>query len=385
VQHDTFAAVNYNFVYDILGAGIVAEDGNEIGEWIGNFVTGIRGDNESHSVDRDEREGDFGHAGDAYNSQTRNMLFQDNIAANAKQAWVFRNVHSRTTVSDKIPDRTPAQLAQMLEQVTTFPPDPRMIQFNPDPMRVPGADNANFVGFNDNEAIATAKTFDTGHRHRQGYSAGIDLKHEINRFVAWRGGTFDTFNYSFNYIFVDSLFIGSDNDTDAFRTLTKTNGNVFVRNHFENYRISALRLSGINSDSLVYDSTWVNTPSLFPDGNTHPEGVPVYNKNDITPIGELEIEYGKAPPSLTSKGRQLDLTLGKNDTKFHVLARVRDSFGWQYLYNAYWIGSGKDKVYQTKTDSAYNLQGDDKYSGAVTSAYPSDLPGNLDSKFEPIF
>ena len=44
VQHDSHAMLRNNIVFDVAGAGIVAENGNEIGEWSGNLVVKATGD-----------------------------------------------------------------------------------------------------------------------------------------------------------------------------------------------------------------------------------------------------------------------------------------------------------------------------------------------------
>ena len=43
-HHSSNAAIDLNVVFNVKGAGIVAEDGNETGQWVGNLVTGIFGD-----------------------------------------------------------------------------------------------------------------------------------------------------------------------------------------------------------------------------------------------------------------------------------------------------------------------------------------------------
>lgn len=44
VHHDSHAVLEDNVVFDVVGAGIVAEDGNEIGEWRNNLVVKTTGD-----------------------------------------------------------------------------------------------------------------------------------------------------------------------------------------------------------------------------------------------------------------------------------------------------------------------------------------------------
>ena len=44
VHHDSYALLQGNVVFDVVGAGIVAEDGNEIGDWHGNLVVKATGE-----------------------------------------------------------------------------------------------------------------------------------------------------------------------------------------------------------------------------------------------------------------------------------------------------------------------------------------------------
>ncbi|WP_121970436.1 CAP domain-containing protein [Leptolyngbya sp. BC1307] len=68
VQHDSHAGLEDNIVFDVVGSGIVAESGNEIGWWTDNMViktTGAQGKGDSQRETRDNRF-DFGFEGDGY-------------------------------------------------------------------------------------------------------------------------------------------------------------------------------------------------------------------------------------------------------------------------------------------------------------------------------
>ncbi|MBV1862554.1 MAG: G8 domain-containing protein [Nannocystaceae bacterium] len=338
VQHGAFAAVNDNVVHDVLGSGIVAEDGNEIGEWIGNFVSGIPGDGDVLTVARDEQGGDFGHQGEAYNVQARHLLFQGNVAANSNVGWVFRTANAW---GDDDP---------MLHRVSTFPPDPRMLQYNVDPLGTQDPEEANFVAFDDNEVIASGTSFDSG--HRQQVLHGADLKNQIRRLVQWNTGRFDMFNYTGVYIFLDCLFLGSG-DSRAIVIPELSANNSFIRSHFEHWREGIyLGDRSANADGFLLDVTWANInqefmPSVWkiPEATVNPV---------VAPVLELAADA--------------DLELSPNDLQFRVAGTVTDSFGERALYASYWMDFGPNELYESG-NSPQTLVGDDGYHPRTTHQY----------------
>ncbi|TWU18086.1 G8 domain-containing protein [Allorhodopirellula heiligendammensis] len=100
VQHDSYAVLRDNVVFDVVGAGIVSENGNEIGEWIGNTVVKITGDLKNNFDDEAFLNGqrgprfDLGFTGSGYWVQGGGfgLLMQDNVAASINGAG-FDLVH----------------------------------------------------------------------------------------------------------------------------------------------------------------------------------------------------------------------------------------------------------------------------------------------------
>ncbi|MEO1188984.1 MAG: G8 domain-containing protein, partial [Pseudomonadota bacterium] len=84
VQHSSHAMVNDNIVFETRGAGIVSEDGDETGMWMRNLVTSVS--DHSNSISGHDQ---VGAAGAAYENQSRVIIQQDNIAANAGIGWNF--------------------------------------------------------------------------------------------------------------------------------------------------------------------------------------------------------------------------------------------------------------------------------------------------------
>ena len=84
VQHESNANLTDNVVFDVVGAGIVAESGNELGAWTGNTViktTGIDWKTAQDQRETRERKFDLGFQGDGYWIQGAAMIEnKDNTA-----------------------------------------------------------------------------------------------------------------------------------------------------------------------------------------------------------------------------------------------------------------------------------------------------------------
>lgn len=91
VHHDSRAAMDRNVIYNFRGAGMVTENGNEIGQWIGNVVSWGRGD--GFPTDWGQRAEAWrnhnGHTGVAYETQARQILQQDNYAEGCRMGWML--------------------------------------------------------------------------------------------------------------------------------------------------------------------------------------------------------------------------------------------------------------------------------------------------------
>ena len=96
VHHDSFADLTENVVFDGVGAGIIAEDGNETGKWTRNLVIKMRGDLENNFDDNfflgNGRTAmfDFGFNGSGYWVQGGGvrLILEDNVAASINGAGI---------------------------------------------------------------------------------------------------------------------------------------------------------------------------------------------------------------------------------------------------------------------------------------------------------
>ncbi|MEL7355055.1 MAG: G8 domain-containing protein [Cyanobacteria bacterium J06560_6] len=93
VHHDSHANVEENVVFDVVGSGIAAETGNEIGVWKDNIVIKTTGFNHAAFVSQrkaSEARFDFGSNGEAYWVQgAAQIQMQDNIAVSSKKGLVI--------------------------------------------------------------------------------------------------------------------------------------------------------------------------------------------------------------------------------------------------------------------------------------------------------
>ncbi|SDF18034.1 LamG-like jellyroll fold domain-containing protein [Limimaricola pyoseonensis] len=301
VQHSSRAAVDYNFVYDIDGAGIVSEDGDETGQWVGNFVTGIKGAGEDFSVERDEHKADFGHSGVAYENQARQIVQQDNIAANSNTAWMFRAA-----------------------EISVDNPDRGSLDFDPAPLKAElNNEEPAIVGFHRNKAIAVDTVLDTG--HRQDMASSTDLRSDMIELTAWEvQRVLDIFNYTGEYVIRDGLFIGADNAGRAVVLPEKHESTSFVNTHFENFRTAVFDRGG-NSDGVYVGNSFANVGKRL---------VSDY-------YGDERLQSGKAAKTADRPKVEIDpssdLTLGPRDDALFISGKITDSVGTLGLGTNRWV------------------------------------------------
>ncbi|MFA3921100.1 G8 domain-containing protein, partial [Ruegeria hyattellae] len=239
VHHDSHAAVDYNFVYGVAGAGIVSEDANETGQWIGNFVTSTVGTGRDPNRDGDanvltlEKSGDFGIEGVAYESQARQIIQQDNIAANSKTAWMFNT-----------------------SETSTQGPSTDVVQFDPSGNPFEERDRydeeeTSIMGFSGNQIIAVEEGIFTGHRN---IDNATDIQQTFSDLTIYgvQNEAVHIFNYTNEYVFKDTLIVDVGR---GFKIGDKAEGinlsNVHVEDAFE-----VFNSRGYNADGTFVDVTW---------------------------------------------------------------------------------------------------------------------------------
>lgn len=90
-QHGTHAALEDCVISNVRGAGMVSELGNELGQWVENLVTGVRGDGSLNrwSYRSEIYSNHNGSVGVAYENQSRMIKTHGNIAGSAKYAFLW--------------------------------------------------------------------------------------------------------------------------------------------------------------------------------------------------------------------------------------------------------------------------------------------------------
>lgn len=91
-HHDSRALINFNVTAYIDGAGIVSETGNETGEWIGNFSTGMRNrdnDTPKNAENPMGLNGDFFRRGYCFASTSRAVINYLNFAQDGSYGHVW--------------------------------------------------------------------------------------------------------------------------------------------------------------------------------------------------------------------------------------------------------------------------------------------------------
>ncbi|QBR38588.1 hypothetical protein ETW23_22065 (plasmid) [Leisingera sp. NJS201] len=170
VQHSSQAMINSNIVYDVTGAGIVSEMGDETGAWMNNLVSSVTGSKMS---------GQTGSEGAAYENQSRVIVQQDNIAANSKIAWNYSGRESFPEDADNPNAPNDGIHRKMFER--------EQVPFDPSPFDVAlDHEEPPIIDFDDNTSIASG----TGLRvfHRQ-FSDDTDTMSVFRNFTIWAART----------------------------------------------------------------------------------------------------------------------------------------------------------------------------------------------------
>lgn len=385
-QRSSYGAINENFVYNILGAGIVSEDGNETGEWIGNFVTHIQGapDRKKLNSLTVQNTGHIGFYGVAFESQSRLITQQRNIAANAKMGWSFMGITAARGYNRLLGEASPEQPYRLNpSEITVRQPDVTQIQFNHRPIHEFGNMTPQIVNFENNQAIALNTGVSSWSRI---IPRPFELQNSIHKFISWRTKTPLYFpHFVGGYHISKSLFVEVDK---VFITAEKTSKNHLIENHIEKADSSfhSPQLA-LNSMGIFYGNTEVDVSQ--PLKSLKIPNIP--GGKVLTGLDKNKLAYFKKPIAeiipLTSLQKQdhpiLNLTSKKEfgpNTVFQIEGSILDSAGSrtfgesQWLYN---LGAlGADQSFNTADDKIPLLQLELKAKpGLVRSPFPGGFFG----------
>lgn len=333
-HHSSHARINDNIVHDTVGSGIISEMGDETGEWIGNLVTSVA----------DSTTSDVGSEGAAYENQSRVIIQQDNIAANAQIGWNFSGRESF--------DLGPASDG---EHRKMFERD--QLPFDPSPFDVAiDHEEPPLVNFDNNTVIGTNTGFRVFHRQT---SDDTDTMSIVTNFNVWGGAHAVALdNYASNYEFVDSTWVG---DGIGFSIDRKTSSVVFNNIDFVGFD-TGYKSHAVNHEVVLIDTDFINVGQKFDQQDLlanvdsqslRNELVAFYNnEHGINYANPLPLEVRSADLTTVERvtftaDRDADLRISSGDSSLNVIGIITDSVG-DRRYNEYVIaktpkGTGTSK------------------------------------------
>ena len=306
-QHESNAIVSGNVVYDLVGAGIVSETGNEQGVWSNNLVSKVTGFDVRGKSSQD---------GLGYENNSRVIEQHDNIAANVKVGWNYmgREIFEFPTSSGDGIHRN------------MFDRDE--VQFDPAPFDI-SIDHQEpaLTSFSGNTVIAAETGIRIFHR---AFSEDSDLQSVIEDYTAWEmaGTAFDMMNYSSNYLVKDSLLIGNDHAKTAFVTGVKTSSGILNNVEVVNYD-SVYGVQGLAHEGLMIDVTTKNVDTLVSTSDKSGLGSKYLSPEIIDSTGIKPVDHVTFTPDGNA-----DLIVTPSDLGIHISGTTLDSVGTR-VFNEY--------------------------------------------------
>lgn len=253
-HHGSRVSMEDCVISNVRGAGMVSELGNETGQWVNNVVTGCRGDGEhSYWGSRSECYTNHnGHAGVAYENQSRAIRMHGNIAGSSRFAYLWH--HQKSTRQARLVRAEDIPLFDGIltgggSHHDTF--EDEGIGFN----------QAQIPPMEHNEAHACRIGFSVF--HRAGSESGkSSVPLLVNEFHCLNVPfAFDVSQYSSRYYFKDFLWQGPLNmmaSSKAIEVGVVTWDWNFSNGHMRNYRTGFSNSAGLNFDGYVIDVTYEN-------------------------------------------------------------------------------------------------------------------------------
>ncbi|PCI08411.1 MAG: hypothetical protein COB73_06915 [Flavobacteriaceae bacterium] len=125
-QHDSYANISNNVVYDVIGAGIVSEAGNELGFWDNNLVSNVSSGHTTQVYDAALLFDDYLYAGSGFAMKGRGVICRDNVISNTNEGVSIMNMNPVITVGSQNQKRMDATALATLRgsyNVDNFPLD----------------------------------------------------------------------------------------------------------------------------------------------------------------------------------------------------------------------------------------------------------------------
>jgi len=199
VHHDSNAILDSNAAYNTVGAGFVAETGNETGTWSNNIAIFAQGSNWANPKTGDEPQNfDNGKTGDGFFFQGRLVDSIDNIAASTNVGFAYFH-RARTLDAD-----SPLDTALKFDASLFEFPDALQAQ---DDVNI---DDAPIRSFHGNETISSQFGLFV---QKSNASQGHDIRTVMSDFTAWEVETGAQISYTSHYLLENFDLIGKSGDS----------------------------------------------------------------------------------------------------------------------------------------------------------------------------
>jgi hypothetical protein len=229
-QHNSRCAIEDSITYNVRGAGIVSELGNEIGQWVNNISIWNRGDGfrTSWSSRQESHVNHNGHIGAAFENQARGIIQQGNVAVSSHHGWTFHQQATNTLL------RVPDKFSMRFKDPLTEGGKEGIISggYGQDNDTY-GIEQEQIHDFNDNTCFNVGTGFFVAHRQ---FTDRCDQSVMFaKRFHCIGTNTpLNLHNYTFYYSFYDSWWRGPGTGTAAWLG-GNTFGMMWVNMRLENY------------------------------------------------------------------------------------------------------------------------------------------------------
>ena len=333
-QHDSYATVSKNVVYDVIGAGIVSESGSELGFWDDNLVVDV---DKGHTTDLYEAalfHDDYLYSGQGLAMKGRGVVCRNNVIADVQFGVGVHNMNPSTTNHDRV---DAAALA-------TFRPDYTIDQF---PLDQNGYSSEGDGVMPVEVALIMENTTVIGsYIGLRSIERDMGVNHEsrsvFDGFNAWGVNTGLSITYQADYSFKDVFISGNNSGNTRGAYLWKHS-----HNHvFENIKLADLDF-GITVSKLVesgsgllktrnngftpwyfIDLTLDNVTSFYEIIKEDPATATTYTEHSDNPIHLSSSELVNRGISFTIlDSTELNVDYGAGDFKFEVDGIITDDLG----------------------------------------------------------
>ena len=255
VHHASNAVLEDNVVFDVVGAGIVAEAGNELGAWRNNITIKTTGDSRRANLDFNgprEYLFDFGFNGEGYWVQgAAQVAMTDNIAISSRAGIAFFGFDEGSEYLREAETIPVSYLPQEMQNIAKGTEDPSVVDVSVVPIR----ELTDFTSYNSAEGILVwgrmqnndgqqEFEYDSNGKPRPAHN----FQTEIENFELWNiTNTGVGINYSSNIDLSNGLILGNLN--------RNTNSGIDINDVSNSFNFDDLRIEGFTTGIEVpYDA-----------------------------------------------------------------------------------------------------------------------------------